>query len=278
MNNRRFDLLRSVGFLLGLTLLILNDHLLKGVYGSWWTGKLSDVAGIFAFTLFSLTLFPRRPKLMGILVAVLFLLWKLPISDTFIESWNSIGLLRVGRVVDPTDLVALLMVPAALYYAQHFKPLRGGTLSTLPILLVATFAFTATSCIPGWIYDQKYTFKASRTTLIDSLKSLEGEAFVVSVNGSPSDEENFWIRVTDTTLAMTVNPPWRDTTQEALIKVVESKDGTTITLTRVVDYRAECTPMSCSTDKRTDPNDPLRKWALINFEQNVIEPLRQKLR
>ncbi|MGE3802311.1 MAG: hypothetical protein AB7H80_14945 [Candidatus Kapaibacterium sp.] len=278
MNNRRFDLLRSVGFLLSLALLILNDHLLKDAYGSLWTGKLSDVAGVFAFTLFSLTLFPRRPKLMGVLTAVFFLLWKLPISEPLIESWNSLGFLPVGRVVDPTDLIALLMVPAALFYAERFKPLEAGRFATIPILLVTMFAFTATSCIPGWNYDQEYNFKVSRTLLIDSLKSLEGKGFVVSVKGSPSEEESFWIRIKDTTLAMSVNPPWRDTTQEAYIEIVERKDGSRMTLHRVVDVRAECTPMSCATDKRTDPNHPLRKGALINFEQNVIEPLRKKLK
>ncbi|ROS27871.1 hypothetical protein [Cellulomonas sp. PhB150] len=30
--------------LVGLALLVVNDHVLKAAYGSWWTGKLSDVA------------------------------------------------------------------------------------------------------------------------------------------------------------------------------------------------------------------------------------------
>ena len=35
-------------------LLGLNDHLLKQEYGTWWTGKLSDVAGMMGFPLFLL--------------------------------------------------------------------------------------------------------------------------------------------------------------------------------------------------------------------------------
>ncbi len=32
-----------------LALWLLNDHVLKTYYGSWWTGKLSDVAGLVVF-------------------------------------------------------------------------------------------------------------------------------------------------------------------------------------------------------------------------------------
>lgn len=32
-----------------VAVLVLNDHLLKAAVGSWWTGKLSDVAGLVFF-------------------------------------------------------------------------------------------------------------------------------------------------------------------------------------------------------------------------------------
>src|SRR5690349_13071723 len=34
------------GTLLALALLLLNDHVLKAAYPGWWTGKLSDAAGL----------------------------------------------------------------------------------------------------------------------------------------------------------------------------------------------------------------------------------------
>jgi hypothetical protein len=37
----------------GLALWVINDHLLKGAYPGWWTGKLSDVAGLAVFPLIS---------------------------------------------------------------------------------------------------------------------------------------------------------------------------------------------------------------------------------
>lgn len=42
-----------------LVVLLLNDHLLKPAYGTWWTGKLSDVAGLVV-----------APPLVGLLVAL----------------------------------------------------------------------------------------------------------------------------------------------------------------------------------------------------------------
>ena len=33
-------------FLLAIALLALNDHVLKQRYPGWWTGKLSDFAGV----------------------------------------------------------------------------------------------------------------------------------------------------------------------------------------------------------------------------------------
>jgi hypothetical protein len=35
----------------GLTLWVINDHLLKGTYPGWWTGELSDLAGLAVFPL-----------------------------------------------------------------------------------------------------------------------------------------------------------------------------------------------------------------------------------
>ena len=50
MNNRAFwraiNALAHPIAIIAIILLVLNDHLLKAQYASWWTGKLSDVAGL----------------------------------------------------------------------------------------------------------------------------------------------------------------------------------------------------------------------------------------
>ncbi len=49
---KRFDLLRSPVLLGAVGVLLLNDFVLKAAFHSWLTGKLSDVAGLAAFTIF----------------------------------------------------------------------------------------------------------------------------------------------------------------------------------------------------------------------------------
>ena len=50
-NSHKYNLiagshLRHPLVLIMLIIWLLNDHLLKAYYGSWWTGKLSDIAGL----------------------------------------------------------------------------------------------------------------------------------------------------------------------------------------------------------------------------------------
>lgn len=45
---------------LSVALLVLNDHVLKQAYPSWWTGKLSDFAGLIFFPVFLGALVPAR--------------------------------------------------------------------------------------------------------------------------------------------------------------------------------------------------------------------------
>lgn len=61
--NRKLEFFTSFWFLLALTLLLLNDFVLKETFANWFTGKLSDFAGLFVFPLFWITLFPNRKQL-----------------------------------------------------------------------------------------------------------------------------------------------------------------------------------------------------------------------
>ena len=54
--NDTFYILLSPGFIIATVLLVVNDFFLKPVYHNWLTGKLSDFAGLFMFSLF-LTMF-----------------------------------------------------------------------------------------------------------------------------------------------------------------------------------------------------------------------------
>lgn len=62
---KRSEILASPGFLISLSLLLCNDFVLKPTFSNQFTGKLSDFAGLFAFTvvLDRYTAKPRKDRL-----------------------------------------------------------------------------------------------------------------------------------------------------------------------------------------------------------------------
>jgi len=126
--------------------LLLNDHVLKARWPSWWTGKLSDVAGLAMFPLLLQGLWEQarerrarafRPS-WAVLVACVLLtavcFGAVKLSETAGDGWRwGLGTLQwparaawalasgravpgvapVSHVVDPTDLLALpaLLIP-----------------------------------------------------------------------------------------------------------------------------------------------------------------------
>ncbi|MBN2361941.1 MAG: hypothetical protein JXR83_20995 [Deltaproteobacteria bacterium] len=133
--------------LAALALLAINDHLLKGsgLLPGWLTGKLSDLAGLFFFpllltavvdvvlfgwnviarrTLFDASLRTGKLVAAALLTTALFLGIKLSPAIAGRYLWlvdriDILDLLRPGRIVqDPTDLVALPMVAAAVWFGR----------------------------------------------------------------------------------------------------------------------------------------------------------------
>lgn len=100
--------------LLAVLVLFLNDHVLKFAWPGLITGKLSDFAGVFAFVWCSMVFFPERLRAVCISVALFFIWWKSPSSAGAIDVWNRWGPWPIVRVEDPSDLLALLMLPVAL--------------------------------------------------------------------------------------------------------------------------------------------------------------------
>jgi hypothetical protein len=123
-------------YLCALLVLVLNDHILKYAWPSWFTGKLSDFAGVFALALL-LGSFTER-ALGCSLAAALFCYWKSPLSQPLIDSlpWSS------SRVVDWTDLAALAMLLPAYRLLAHHPP-RGRF--RLALAALSFIAFMATS-------------------------------------------------------------------------------------------------------------------------------------
>lgn len=148
-NRPRFDVLTSAGFLTALTLLLLNDWILKARFATWWTGKLSDVTGLAAFALFFSALLPGARRAIFALIAIAFVLWKSPLIDPLLTWWNHTGWWPLARVIDYTDWLALGVLPLACLYLRirlRIAPRRAalpGLRSAIAVLSV--FAFAATS-------------------------------------------------------------------------------------------------------------------------------------
>ena len=181
-------LLSAPSFVIAVFLLALNDHLLKAAIGSWWTGKLSDVAGLFAFPIFWSSLLPQRRRIVFVATAVGFLIWKSPLSASPLASWNTLGIMPLSRIVDYSDWLALVaLIPAYSVVRRRSarETLRAPrTLHRLGAIGVSVFAlltFTATSAAPR-LYavptHEGYDVAASRGAIrahLDTLSSSGGD-------------------------------------------------------------------------------------------------------
>lgn len=143
-------------FLLSLLLLILNDFYFKAAYHNAFTGKLSDVTGLFAFAVFLIALLPvpRRNILIG--VALFFTWWKSPLSGPLIDFFNLHSPMPVGRVADSSDLLALAVLPATLLIRpMNVTPVLWKRLASLAVAAVCLFSFSATSMVRRLTSDKR---------------------------------------------------------------------------------------------------------------------------
>ena len=176
MNRKsRPELLTAPLFLLGLICLLLNDLFLKYEFHNGLTGKLSDFAGLFIFPYFFSAYRPNKAKVFYWATVAIFILWKSPISQSFIDFFNSYGI-GVGRVIDYSDLVALLVLPLSFQY--HLNRLNRtasvGKLQTFAISAAAFFSFCATTLPQEKVdlkidTDRSYILEMSKEELFKSL-------------------------------------------------------------------------------------------------------------
>lgn len=162
--------LASPAFVAAVLLLLINDFVLKPRIGNALTGKLSDFAGLFAFPFFWSALLVRHRAAIYWGTGVAFILWKLPFSDPWIDAWNAVSPLQVGRVVDPSDLIALAILPISYGFAVNSRRVAARPLATLAIAVVSLFAFAATSRSISVSFDQRFIFEGSDIALKTRLR------------------------------------------------------------------------------------------------------------
>ena len=149
----QFQYILNPVFVISLVLLILNDFIFKSQFDNWFTGKLSDFAGIAVFVLF-FSVFFKNKKAVFIISAVLFILWKSEYSQAFIDFWNQLPVLKIDRVVDYSDLFCLLILFPLYSYEPVKKAFSSNTIKksmAYPIIALTIFSITATSRMKGFL-------------------------------------------------------------------------------------------------------------------------------
>lgn len=192
-------ILLSPLFLISLFLLLLNDFVLKSQFHNFLTGKISDFAGLFIFSLFFISFLPKRKLIVLLSIATLFTFWKSPFSESFINYWNSFEILTVWRVVDYTDLFALSVLPFAYFYSNYCFgkyeiKLPFKQVATSSMILVSLFAFIATSRADehGFRIKKEYTLNLTKSRFEEFLKHYEKIEYisVSNMNAMPNVKYN----------------------------------------------------------------------------------------
>lgn len=181
MKLRMISIITTWPFSLCLAALLINDWWLKGACPGLITGKLSDFAGIAVVSLLLLAAFPKRGLTLFCGVTVTFLWWKSSASDPFIQLFNQLGLYRIGRTVDYTDMIAMVVFPfchAVVNRENAFSLpwLRLRNVLAFPTAAISLFAILGTSSRP---YMQHYAVRTISAS--DELQGREVEAVIKKV-------------------------------------------------------------------------------------------------
>ncbi|MCB2230254.1 hypothetical protein KQH82_06025 [bacterium] len=174
-------------FIASLAILIINDHVLKAVYPSFISGKLSDFSGLIVFALFlAFLLWPRlnsrrRVFVLNAIVAALWVVWKLaPVELVFDPLARMTGLPMPSRVADMTDLSALVVLPIcyqflgalALADSSHSRRIPAHRAAVIVLSILAFTAMSATSIMRTHEAVVEERFGAELSD-VDFLSSLE---------------------------------------------------------------------------------------------------------
>ena len=145
MEQRRLSLLATPLFVVSIALLALNDFFLKATFQNWWTGKLSDISGLIAFTVFACAIWPSRRWFLAAIISAAFILWKSPYSQPVIDFMNGVLPFAVGRTPDYTDYIALPGTWLVSLFIFHLRPwpMRSWLVGAIAILSLTLFAATS---------------------------------------------------------------------------------------------------------------------------------------
>lgn len=170
---------RTGAYLFAASLLILvgNDWFAKQAFHNALTGKLSDVAGLFALPFLFSMLRPRWTLAVHLGCAGLFMFWKSELAQPVIDSLNACGL-PLHRTVDYSDYAALLSTVASYYVLRQPGRIRIERGVFAGVLAISCVAFVATTMPPRnhkryLGINREYRFPFSQPELVSRLNTVQ---------------------------------------------------------------------------------------------------------
>jgi hypothetical protein len=219
----------SAGFLIGLFLLLLNDLYLKETYGNWFTGKLSDFAGLFIFPIF-LGLFNFKRIWRNVAFsAAFFVFWKSDLSTEPLRFINNLFHSEFSRVIDYTDFMALSILPLSVWYSEKAQSVNFQFLKPV-IVCLSVFSFYATSA-PDFDRDTQLTgryYKVWDRETFDQpvLQIGYQDKKCSSCYGIILGPDIVSLGYNDDFILVKINPVIKDTSRNVYAILVVTKDST----------------------------------------------------
>ncbi|WP_139258328.1 hypothetical protein [Epilithonimonas mollis] len=96
---------------------------MKLQFHNWFTGKLSDIAGIILLPFLLTFLVPKLQQNSVYFTALFFILWKSSYSGKLIEIYNSVSPISIHRAVDYTDLFVMIFLVVPYYFIKNQEQL-----------------------------------------------------------------------------------------------------------------------------------------------------------
>ena len=193
----RLDLLTSPLFLISLVTLVANDHIFKKLAPGILTGKLSDMAGVFAFTLFWCALLPNYRTAAGFVIGGAFAAWKLPLSSPAIDFWNTHAPFAIGRTIDPTDLISLVVVPVAVAYVAWRQETYQRRPAVIVVAIASILAFGATSYRTTFEYDTEFSYAGAPSDFLTEIQKRGIRVYSETVTAAAGPVE-YWFGIPST--------------------------------------------------------------------------------
>ena len=190
--DKKYYLLNYI-FISGILLLFLNDHYFKWEFSNWLTGKLSDFIGVIIFPMFLTYFFPKRKLSVFVFTGLFFTFWKSPYSQYLIDAYNEIALIKITRVVDFSDLIALLLLPFSYYLIKILESYKSlhlyrTKLHSIIVIICSVFVFMATSPPRSHyftfsdgnlkFFNTSTKIKMSKTEILDEMKQNNINAYL----------------------------------------------------------------------------------------------------